>query len=97
MTNDVAQNPDGPTEPLTVTTTGPITTTGGGSVTMASDGSYTYTAAAGYTGVDTFDYTVTDGVTSDIGQASITVTAAGRRTFRRSPTTTTCPPRSTPL
>ncbi len=78
LTNDVAQNPDGPTEPLTVTTTGPITTTGGGSVTMASDGSYTYTAAAGYTGVDTFDYTVTDGLTSDIGQASITVTPAGQ-------------------
>ena len=73
LTNDIDENPDGPTESLTVSTTGMIATTGGGSVTMASDGSYTYTPATGFTGVDSFEYTVTDGLTSDIGEVSITV------------------------
>jgi VCBS repeat-containing protein len=74
LTNDVAQNPDGPSESLTVTTTGPITTTGGGTVTMASNGTYTYTPGTDFEGTDTFSYTVTDGLTSDVGQVSITVT-----------------------
>jgi large repetitive protein len=76
LTNDVAQNPDGPDESLTVTSTGGIATTGGGAVSMASDGTYTYTPATDFTGVDTFTYTVTDGVTTDVGQVSITVTPA---------------------
>jgi hypothetical protein len=76
LTNDVAQNPDGPGESLTVTSTGGIATTGGGAVSMASDGTYTYTPATDFTGVDTFTYTVTDGVTTDVGQVSITVTPA---------------------
>jgi VCBS repeat-containing protein len=74
LTNDIAQNPDGPDESLAVTTTGTITTTGGGSVNMASNGTYTYTPAADFDGVDTFSYTVTDGLTSATGQVSITVT-----------------------
>ena len=62
LTNDIAQNPDGPDEVLSVTTTGPLATTGGGSVLLASNGAYSYTPASGYTGTDTFEYTVADGV-----------------------------------
>jgi large repetitive protein len=73
LTNDIAQNPDGASEVLTVTSTGPMTTDRGGSVTIAADGSYTYMPASGFTGSDTFRYTVTDGPTVDVGQVSITV------------------------
>lgn len=77
LTNDIAQNPDGPTEPLTVTSTGgEYQSTEGGMVNMQSNGEYTYTPAAGFTGVDTFTYTVTDGLTSDVGQVTVTVGAA---------------------
>jgi large repetitive protein len=78
LTNDIDENPDGPAEPLTITTTGLIATTGGGSVTMASDGTYNYNPATDFAGADTFQYTVTDGLTSDIGHVSITVTPAGQ-------------------
>ena len=72
LTNDIDENPDGPIESLTVST-GMIATTGVRFGHDGRDGSYTYTPATGFTGVDTFEYTVTDGLTSDIGEVSITV------------------------
>lgn len=74
LTNDTAQNPDGPTESLTVVNTQPFDTANGGAVTITANGTYTYTPAAGFTGTDTFEYTVTDGLTSDVGQVSVSVT-----------------------
>ncbi|WP_139195059.1 Ig-like domain-containing protein [Curtobacterium sp. MCBA15_001] len=41
-----------------------------GSVAVGADGSYTYTPADGFSGTDQFDYTVTDGTSSD----TVTVT-----------------------
>jgi hypothetical protein len=80
LTNDIAENPDGPAEMLTVTSGGTFQTTGGGTVAMQSNGIYSYTAAAGFTGVDTFEYTVSDGSTSDVGEVSITVTSDAANT-----------------
>ena len=53
---------------------GTFATAQGGTIVIASDGSYTYTPALNFNGVDTVDYTVTDGVLSDTGALTITVT-----------------------
>lgn len=73
LDNDTAENPDGTTESLSVTTVGTIATAQGGSVDIASDGTYTYSPALDFSGIDTFEYTVTDGATSDVGEVTITV------------------------
>jgi uncharacterized delta-60 repeat protein/CSLREA domain-containing protein len=46
-----------------------------GSVTDNGDGTVTYTPAADWNGVDVYTYTVTDGVLTDVGTVTITVTA----------------------
>ncbi|MDA2895459.1 Ig-like domain-containing protein [Mycolicibacterium sp. BiH015] len=68
LTNDRAQNPDGPSEPLSVISTGHIVTAYGGVVVMNSNGDFTYTAAVGFWGNDYFNYTVTDGTHAVSGQ-----------------------------
>ena len=52
---------------------GTFATTQGGSLVLAADGSYTYTPALNFNGIDTVDYTVTDGMLTDIGTLTITV------------------------
>jgi len=47
-----------------------------GTPTIATDDFLTYTPAAGYAGVDTFTYTISDGVTSEIGTVTVTVQSA---------------------
>ena len=48
----------------------------GGTVTLNTDGSFLYTPAAGFVGTDTFNYTVTNGLTpNDTTQVSIVVDA----------------------
>ncbi|GAA6142841.1 Ig-like domain-containing protein [Hydrogenophaga sp. 5NK40-0174] len=56
--------------------TGTFATTQGGRITIAADGSYTYTPPANFSGTDTVDYTVTDGMASDIGTLTVRVAAA---------------------
>ncbi len=53
---------------------GTFTTFQGGSVVLAADGSYTYTPALNFSGSDSVDYTVTDGVSTDVGKLTIDVT-----------------------
>ena len=60
---------------------GTFATAHGGQLVLASNGSYTYTAAAGYFGADTVNYTVTDGLLSDIGMLTVEVTEQGIRTL----------------
>ena len=74
LTNDNAQNVDGPMEPLIVTPG--LFTTSRGSIRINSWGEYTYTPAAGFFGTDTFSYTVTDGTTTATGTLTITVVKA---------------------
>jgi T1SS-143 domain-containing protein len=52
---------------------GTFATAQGGSVTIAADGSYVYTPAANFNGTDSFLYTVTDGVLTDTGRVTLTV------------------------
>ncbi|MDA2895474.1 tandem-95 repeat protein, partial [Mycolicibacterium sp. BiH015] len=73
LTNDIAENPDGTGEPLTVVTTGPIRTAAGGSVNLTADGSFTYVPRANHNGTDSFQYTVTDGTSTATGQVSLSV------------------------
>ena len=55
---------------------GTFATAQGGSVAIAADGSFTYTPAANFNGTDSFDYRVTDGVPTDTGTVTLTVTPA---------------------
>ncbi|HWF74386.1 MAG TPA: Ig-like domain-containing protein [Solirubrobacteraceae bacterium] len=72
LTDSGATDPNSRT--LTVLTSGnPITTTNGGKVTVNSSGTFTYVPAAGYTGTDSFTFTVTDGVSTATGTASVVV------------------------
>ncbi|GGJ45053.1 ExeM/NucH family extracellular endonuclease [Deinococcus roseus] len=48
-------------------------TTNNGSVTLNSDGSFVYTPPAGFNGTDTFNYTITDGSLTDVGQVSVAI------------------------
>ena len=45
-----------------------------GTLTDNGDGTYTYLSAAGHVGADAFSYTVSDGVLTDTGTVSVTVT-----------------------
>lgn len=45
-----------------------------GTVSVGLDGSFTYTPDANFSGDDTFSFVVTDGIATDIGVATITVT-----------------------
>jgi hypothetical protein len=67
---------DANTLTVDATTVGTFATTAGGSITIAADGSYTYTPLANYNGADSFDYTVTDGIATDVGTLNLTVNAA---------------------
>src|SRR5262249_36328610 len=71
LTNDRAQNVDGPTETLTVTGN---TQPAHGTVTIAPDGSYTYSPALNYNSPHQFTYTASDGTSTSTGTVSITVT-----------------------
>jgi len=55
--------------------TGTFVTSQGGSITFNADGSYSYTSATNFNGTDSVSYTVTDGVLSDTGLLTLTVTA----------------------
>jgi Bacterial cadherin-like domain/Bacterial Ig domain len=70
----LANDTDTDTAPAGRTVT-PVTggpTTLGGTFTIEADGNFTYTPPTGQEGVsDTFDYTVTDGTTSDTGTVTI--------------------------
>ena len=46
-----------------------------GAVTINADGTFTYTPALDYNGPDTFDFTASDGASSDVGTATVDVTA----------------------
>ena len=70
----VANDTDGDGDTLTAVA-GTFATAQGGSVTIAADGSYVYTPAANFNGTDSFIYTVTDGVLTDTGRVTLTVTA----------------------
>ncbi len=54
---------------------GTFPTTAGGSISINTDGSYTYTPPTDFNGDDSVDYTVTDGLLTDIGTLTISVTA----------------------
>ena len=54
---------------------GLISTANGGTVNMQSDGTFTYDPAANYNGPDSFSYTLSDGILSVAGSASLTVNA----------------------
>jgi CshA-type fibril repeat protein len=58
---------------------GTFITNAGGSITIAADGSYTYTPPLNFNGTDFFDYTVSDGILTDIGRLNITVTPVNDR------------------
>jgi len=70
----IANDTDGDGDALTAVA-GTFATAQGGSVTIAADGSYVYTPAANFNGTDSFLYTVTDGVLTDTGRVTLTVTA----------------------
>ena len=50
---------------------GTYPTANGGTVTIAADGSFTYLSAPGFTGTDTFQFTVTDGIDTAAGTATV--------------------------
>ncbi|HTE20912.1 MAG TPA: Ig-like domain-containing protein, partial [Armatimonadota bacterium] len=66
----LANDTDGEGNPLTVVA-GTFSTAAGGTVTLSADGSFTYLGAAGFTGQDSFEYTVTDGIDSATGTATV--------------------------
>jgi CshA-type fibril repeat protein/VCBS repeat-containing protein len=70
----IANDTDGDGDILTAVA-GTFATAQGGSVTIAADGSYVYAPAANFNGTDSFIYTVTDGVLTDTGTVTLTVTA----------------------
>lgn len=47
-----------------------------GTLLLAADGSFSYTPTAGFIGTDTFDYTVSDGITSATATVTITISNA---------------------
>ena len=49
----------------------------GGTVNCAGTGVCTYTPAAGFSGTDTFDYTISDGNTTNDGTVTVTVNSTG--------------------
>jgi cyclophilin family peptidyl-prolyl cis-trans isomerase len=68
----------GPGETLTVTAV--TTPSAGGTVTIAADGrSLNYTPAASFVGTDTFNYTLSDGTSTDLVAVTITVRATDNR------------------
>ena len=69
LVNDIDMNGD-----VLTALSGAFETAQGGELVLLEDGTYTYTPAANFSGVDTVDYTVTDGLLSDTGTLSITVT-----------------------
>lgn len=69
LANDI----DGDTPTLTVTAFD-ATSANGGSVTMAANGSFTYIPPVGSTATDSFNYTVSDGTSTDVGTVFITFT-----------------------
>ena len=77
LANDT--DPDGPS-PLTAVA-GTFATAHGGQLVLAANGSYTYTPAASYFGTDTVNYTITDGLLTDIGTLTIEVTEQGFRSL----------------
>ena len=70
--NVLTNDSDVESDPLQVTATGPASN---GTVTIGTGGEVTYTPSIGFSGTDTFSYTVSDGVDTDIGQVTITVLA----------------------
>ncbi|HEX3553997.1 MAG TPA: Ig-like domain-containing protein [Thermoanaerobaculia bacterium] len=59
---------------LTATPQAAAATAQGGSVTLAVDGGFSYTPAAGFVGTDSFTYTANNGLGTDDGTVTITVT-----------------------
>ena len=68
LDNDTDDDGDG----LVVTTPAPTAAHG---TVACDDFSCTYTPTSGYTGADGFDYTVSDGIATDVGHVSIQVNA----------------------
>ena len=68
--NVLTNDSDVESDPFQVTATGPASN---GTVTIGTDGEVTYTPSIGFSGTDTFSYTVSDGVDTDVGQVTITV------------------------
>lgn len=52
----------------------PIQLASGATVAMNANGSFTYTPATGWTGQDSFQYTISDGITTSVGNVTIAVT-----------------------
>jgi uncharacterized repeat protein (TIGR01451 family) len=74
VTISVLANDTDPNTAQTLSASAP-TTPAHGTAVVNGDGTITYTPDAGYSGPDAFDYTVGDGVATDIGHVTITVTA----------------------
>ncbi|MEZ0343103.1 Ig-like domain-containing protein, partial [Mycobacterium sp. pV006] len=75
LDNDRDRNVDGTDETLTVTPVVSGTTTNGGTYTIDAEGNYTYTPGLNFNGTDSFEYTVSDGVSSSTGTVTITIAA----------------------
>ncbi|MEZ0342902.1 Ig-like domain-containing protein, partial [Mycobacterium sp. pV006] len=75
LTNDRDQNVDGTDETLTVTPVVSGTTTNGGTYSLDAEGNYTYTPGLNFNGIDSFEYTVSDGVSSSTGTVTISIAA----------------------
>jgi hypothetical protein len=70
----LANDTDVDLDPLSVSASDSASTQGG-VVAVAADGSFSYTPPPNFAGVDTFGYTVSDGLVTDVGVVTITVTA----------------------
>ncbi|HEX6622271.1 MAG TPA: Ig-like domain-containing protein, partial [Pyrinomonadaceae bacterium] len=82
LSNDC--NPDaGVCNGTGLTASGPATSANGGNVTINANGSFDYIPPPGFTGADTFNYTVTDGV-SPTDEGTVTVNVAGMIWFVQS-------------
>ena len=71
LANDSDEDGDAISVKLTGVTPPPTN----GALVLSADGSFTYTPNPGFSGTDSFDYKITDGSLTDIGTATITVSA----------------------
>ena len=70
----LANDSDEDGDAISVKLTG-VTPPTNGALVLSADGSFTYTPNPGFSGTDSFDYKITDGSLTDIGTATITVSA----------------------
>jgi large repetitive protein len=71
LANDT--DPDSGPSPLTVSAFDAVSGAGG-TVSMNANGTFNFLPATGFTGVDSFNYTVSDGLSTDVGTVLITLT-----------------------